>query len=190
MRKGWMVIALLLVSAPAFAATSGNQTQSSGPEILDVKQPEPIGVGLIFNGLIGVNALYYLMPSLAIDGTFGGNIWSFKGGSDGLHIDVDAMWRSADMIQVKKGLLEVYAGGGLGFNRWAAGVRPFRIKSRWGELRFPVGAQYYLAFKAIPVSFFAEIVPKMMFTKGSSSGDGTFDLGARVHFGRLKDRGK
>ncbi|RMF14270.1 MAG: hypothetical protein D6761_09735, partial [Candidatus Dadabacteria bacterium] len=105
-------------------------------------------------------------------------------------IDVDAMWRSADMIQVKKGLLEVYAGGGLGFNRYRVSLFLVKSTSRWGELRFPVGAQYYLAFKAIPVSFFAEIVPKMIFTKGSASGDGTFDLGARVHFGRLKDRGK
>ena len=188
MHKRILLGAALLLAMPGISQATESKTQE-GPVILDVKQPEPIGVGLIFNSTMGINAIYYLMPKLAIDGTFGGNIWGFNngGGSNGLHLDVDVMWRSADMIQVKKGLLEVYAGGGLGFDRWA--LRFFGT-ARWGELRYPVGAQYYLAFEAIPVSFFAEIVPKMMFQKGNVSGDGSFDLGARVHFGRAKDRSK
>ena len=107
-------------------------------------QHEGFGIGVILGEPVGVSGKVWTSETKAFDGAVG---WSFAG--DGaLYIHSDYLWHNLDLIEVEKGLLPVYYGGGA---RFLIGD-----DTKFG-IRGVVGMAYL--FDSSPVDIFLEIGP-------------------------------
>jgi hypothetical protein len=130
-------------------------------------QEHRFGAGLMLGEPIGANLKYWFTDKLAIDGALGR---SFRHDND-FYLHSDVLYH-LDLIDVDKGRLPLYFGGGL--------------RARWDDdrdtragVRVPVGITYI--FEDIPVDVFFELAPVFDFTPKYKT-DFTVGIGARYWF--------
>jgi hypothetical protein len=149
--KYFVVLIIVLLATSALAA-----------------EDRTFGIGVIAGEPTGITVKYMLDNNSAIDGGLG---WKTSG-DDEFHIYGDYLFHLNDLIQVKKGALPIYFGGGLRF------VDRDKKDNEFG-IRIPVGLEYL--FEGVALGAFAEVVPVLNLTP-----DTDFDLeggiGIRFYF--------
>lgn len=118
------------------------------------------GIGVIIGEPTGITGKYMLNNKNAIDAGVG---WK-TGGDNELHIYGDYLFHLYDVIEVPKGQLPIYFGGGA---RW---VSREDKDDKFG-IRVPIGVEYL--FEDLPLGAFIELVPVLNLTP-----DTDFDLEA------------
>ena len=118
------------------------------------------GIGVILGEPTGITGKYMINDNNAIDAAIG---WETSG-DNLLHIHGDYLLHLYDVIEVPKGKLPIYFGGGV---RW---VHREKKDDKLG-LRIPIGVEYL--FKDVSLGAFIELVPVLNLTP-----DTDFDLEA------------
>ena len=116
------------------------------------------GVGVIAGEPSGVTAKYMLDNNSAVDGGVG---WETSGDNE-FHIYTDYLYHMYDVIEVPRGELPLYFGGGIRF------VDREDKDDKLG-VRLPVGVEYL--FEKVSLGAFFELVPVLNLTP-----DTDFDL--------------
>lgn len=119
-----------------------------------------LGIGVIIGEPTGLTGKYMIDDNSAIDAGVG---WE-TGGDNELHIYGDYLFHLYDVIEVPKGKLPIYFGGGA---RW---VSRENKDNKFG-IRVPIGVEYL--FEDISLGAFVELVPVLNLTP-----DTDFDLEA------------
>lgn len=128
----------------------------------------PFGLGVIAGEPTGITGKYMLNANHAIDGGVG---WKTSGDNE-FHLYGDYLFHFHHLIQVKKGDLPVYVGGGL---RW---VRRDKKDNKLG-IRIPVGLEYLFAGGSLGA--FGELVP-VLNLKPDTDFDLEGGIGIRFYF--------
>ena len=116
------------------------------------------GIGVIAGKPTGITGKYMINNNSAIDAGVG---WKTSGNNK-LHIYGDYLYHLYDLIEVKKGKLPLYIGGGVRF------IDRENKDDKFG-IRIPVGIEYL--FDNMPLGAFLELVPVLNLTP-----DTDFDL--------------
>lgn len=141
---------LLVIALGAFARADENATNaptaSSTTSYSDGAVDGRFGVGVMLGEPTGASLKYWLSDRLALDGGVG---VSFRG-EDNLHLHSDVLYHFPDVIDIGRGSLPIYVGGG---------VR-YKFRDNRDDLfgfRVPAGIAYM--FEDIPVDVFFEVAP-------------------------------
>ena len=126
------------------------------------------GIGVILGEPTGITGKYMINDKNAIDVGVG---WEISGDNE-LHIYGDYLFHLYDVIEVPKGKLPIYFGGGA---RW---IYREDNDNRLG-VRIPVGLEYL--FEDISLGAFVEIVPIVNLTP-DTEGDLEGGIGIRYFF--------
>jgi len=126
------------------------------------------GIGVILGEPTGITGKYMINDKNAIDVGVG---WETSGDNE-LHIYGDYLFHLYDVIEVPKGKLPIYFGGGA---RW---IYREDNDNRLG-VRIPVGLEYL--FEDISLGAFVEIVPIVNLTP-DTEGDLEGGIGIRYFF--------
>ena len=118
------------------------------------------GIGVIIGAPTGITGKYMIDNNSAIDAGIG---WETSG-DNLLHIYGDYLFHLYDVIEVPKGKLPIYFGGGA---RWVSREN----KDDKLGLRIPIGVEYL--FEGVSLGAFVELVPVLNLTP-----DTDFDLEA------------
>ena len=121
---------------------------------------EKFGIGVIIGEPTGITGKYMIDNNNAVDAGIG---WETSGDNE-LHIYGDYLFHLYDVINVPKGKLPIYFGGGA---RWVSREN----KDDKLGLRIPIGVEYL--FEGVSLGAFVELVPVLNLTP-----DTEFDLEA------------
>jgi hypothetical protein len=166
-----IMAALALCGLSVRAEDSATLTKTTSPSSsgLAGDYAGKFGAGIIIGEPTGLSAKYFLNDKLAVDGAVG---WSFDDHTD-VYVHGDLLYHKFDLINVSKGRVAVYFGGGV--------LCRFRDDDHDNEVgvRVPVGISYM--FENAPVDIFAEIAPGIDLSP-STRGDITGGIGIRYWF--------
>lgn len=104
------------------------------------------GIGVILGEPTGISGKMWMSQTTALAGAAA---WSFSGDA-AVHLHLDYIFHSFDVIKVDKGRLPIYYGIG--------GRIKLADESKFG-IRIPVGLDYL--FKDAPLDLFLEVVPML-----------------------------
>jgi hypothetical protein len=170
MKKSVCIMTMLaLCGLGASAEDQTALTKSTHTSDLSNDYAGKFGAGIIIGEPTGLSAKYFLNDKLAIDGAAG---WSFDDHTE-FYLHSDLLYHKFDLINVSKGRVAVYFGGGV--------LCRFRDDDHDNEVgvRVPVGISYM--FENAPVDIFAEIAPGIDLSP-STRGDITGGIGIRYWF--------
>ena len=162
-----IVLTTLLVTALGGFARA-DQSSTNAPVVSDSAPEHKFGVGLLLGEPPGASLKYWINDRFALDGGVG---CSFHG-EDNLHLHTDVLYHFNHVIEVSKGSLPIYVGGG---------VR-YKFRDDRDDLfgfRVPAGIAYM--FEDVPVDIFCEVAPVLDVTP-STRWQFTAGIGARYWF--------
>ena len=127
---------------------------------------EKFGIGVIIGEPTGITGKYMIDNNSGIDAGVG---WETSGDNE-LHIYGDYLFHLYDVIEVPKGKLPIYFGGGA---RWVSREN----KDDKLGLRIPIGVEYL--FEGVSLGAFVELVPVLNLTPDTNF---DFEAGTGIRY--------